>query len=148
MLAVALSLQILVSGGLALPPGALPAWAHPEAPSLAALRVHAVAPSDAGNPACLAEFCQPRVAIPGRDASFDTKGKRTELALAAIDRLRLGALSDVARAANAAGVRVDYVPPQIDSWSGGRAGGLGRLAVGLRWRLDAWHGPVWAGAAR
>ncbi len=148
MLAVALALQILLSGGLELPPGELPGWARPEAPALAVLRVHAVAPPDSGNPACRAEFCQPRVAIPGRDASFDTKGKRTELALAAIDRLRLGALSDVARAASVAGVRVDYVPPQLDAWSGGRGGGLGRLAVGLRWRLDAWHGPVWPDAAR
>ncbi|HQR30399.1 MAG TPA: hypothetical protein PLL32_08310, partial [Anaeromyxobacteraceae bacterium] len=120
MLAVALALQILLSGGLELPPGELPGWARPEAPALAVLRVHAVAPPDSGNPACRAEFCQPRVAIPGRDASFDTKGKRTELALAAIDRLLLVSLSDVPRAASLARVPVDYVPPHLDAWSGGR----------------------------
>ena len=148
MLVAALALQLLLSGGLGHLPGEVPGWAQPGLPDLAVVRVLAVAPSDGGNPACRAEFCQPRVSIPGRDTSFDTKGKRTELALAAIDRLQLGAVSTVARAVNTAGVRVDYVPPQIDAWSGGRGGGFGKLAVAVRWRLDAWHGPVWAGAAR
>jgi hypothetical protein len=64
------------------------------------------------------------------------------MALAAPDRLQHGPLSVLARAANTAGVRVDYLPPQLDSMSSGR-GGFGKLAVGVRWRLDAFHGPVW-----
>jgi hypothetical protein len=110
------------------------------APPVAELR--AESPSHGDNPACRAEFCQPRVSIPGKDPAFDGRGKRTEMALAAIDRLRLGAVSTVARAANTAGFRVDYRPPILDTLSTGR-GGFGKLDVGLRWRLDAFHGPVW-----
>ena len=148
MVLAALALQLVIGGGQGHAAGELPAWAHPGPPAQPVAMLVAQGPTGGDNPACRGEFCQPRVSIPGRDASFDTKGKRTELALAAIDRLQLGAVSTVARAVNTAGVRVDYVPPQIDAWSGGRGGGFGKLAVAVRWRLDAWHGPVWAGAAR
>jgi hypothetical protein len=138
----AMALQILIGAGFGHVPGEIPGWARPEALSTPVAQIRAEARSGDDNPACRAEFCQPRVSIPGREQGFDTRGKRTELALAAIDRLRLGPVSSVARAANTAGVRVDYQPPQLDSQSSGR-GGFGKLNVGLRWRLDAWGEPVW-----
>jgi len=148
MVLAAFALQLVFGGGLGHARGDLPAWAQPGPPAPPVALLVAQGPSGADNPACRAEFCQPRVSIPGQEPRFDTRGKRTEMALAAIDRLQLGAISSLARAANTAGVRVDYVPPQLDAWSGGRGGGLGKLAVAVRWRLDAWHGPVWTGLAR
>lgn len=147
MLLAALAMHLVIGGGVGHAPGELPGWAHPE-PRLAPVAgLWAEGPSEDTNPACRAEFCQPRVSIPGREVQFDTRGKRTEMALSVIDRLQLGTVSTVARAANTAGVRVDYLPPRFDTGSNGR-GGFGKLSVGFRWRLDAWHGPVWAGASR
>jgi len=147
MVFAALALQLAIGGGLGFAAGEVPGWARPEPPLSPVAALHAVAPAEAENPACRAEFCQPRVSIPGREPQFDSRGKRTELALAALDRLQVGTVSSLARAANTAGLRVDYLPSQLDGSNGGR-GGFGKLSVGLRWRLDAWHGPVWAGAAR
>jgi hypothetical protein len=142
MVLAALALQFVFGSGLGHATGDLPAWAHPGPPASPVAMLVAQGPAGTDNPACRAEFCQPRVAIPGQEVRFDTRGKRTEMALAALDRLQLGTLSTLARAANTAGVRVDYLPPQLDSLSAGR-GGFGKLAVGVRWRLDAFHGPVW-----
>jgi hypothetical protein len=147
MLFAALALRLLIGGGLGHAAGEVPEWAQPEPPSPPVATLRAEAPRGADNPACRAEFCQPRVSIPGQEPRFDSRGKRTEMALAAVDRLRLGVVSSLARAANTAGVRVDYLPSQLDNSDGGR-GGFGKLVVGVRWRLDAWHGPVWAGSAR
>jgi hypothetical protein len=145
MVLAAMALHLVIGAGLGHAAGEVPGWARAELllPPVAGLRAEAPARSD--NPACRAEFCQPRVSIPGSEPRFDARGKRTEIALAALDRLQAGPLSTVARAANRAGVRVDYLPPQLDT--AGR-GGLGKLSVGFQWRLDAWHGPIWAGAAR
>jgi hypothetical protein len=147
MLLAALAMHLAIGGGVGHAPGELPGWARPDAPLPPVASLRAERPSEDTNPACRAEFCQPRVSIPGREVQFDTRGKRTEMALAAIDRLQLGTVSTVARAANTAGVRVDYLPSQLDSGSNGR-GGFGKLAVGFRWRLDAWNGPVWSAASR
>ena len=57
-------------------------------------------------------------------------------------------MSSIARVVNATGVQVDYRPPQLEAATGGRGGGLGKLNVGIRWRLDAWSGPVWLGLTR
>jgi hypothetical protein len=147
MLLAALAIHLVIGAGIGHAPGELPGWAHPDAPLPPVASLRAERPSDDTNPACRAEFCQPRVSIPGQEVQFDTRGKRTEMALSAIDRLQLGTVSTVARAANTAGVRVDYLPSQLDSGSNGR-GGFGKLAVGFRWRLDAWNGPVWSAASR
>ncbi len=149
MLLAAMSLQIVIGAGFGQAPGEIPAWAHPGSPAapVAQLQAEGGSRGESENPACRAEFCQPRVSIPGREQGFDTRGRRTELALAAIDGLRLGAVSSIARAANSSGIQVDYRPPQLDSQSAGR-GGFGKLGVGVRWRLDAWNWPVWLGAAR
>jgi hypothetical protein len=141
------ALQIVIGAGLGHAAGEIPAWAQPGSPAAAIAQLRGEARSGGDNPACRAEFCQPRVSIPGREQEFDTRGKRTELALAFIDRLQIGAVSGIARAVNTSGVRVDYQPPQLDSGSNGR-GGYGKLNVGVRWRLDAWSGPVWLGASR
>ena len=147
MVFAVIAIQMVIGAGLAQAPGEIPIWAQPDSPSSPVAQLQAESSGGGENPACRAEFCQPRVSIPGREQEFDTRGKRTELALAAVDGLRIGMVSTVARAVNTAGLLIDYRPPQLDSASNGR-GGFGRLNVGLRWRLDAWNGPVWLGAAR
>jgi hypothetical protein len=142
MFFAAMALQVVIGAGFGQVPGEIPDWARPETPVIQAAQIQAEARAGSDSPACRAEFCQPRVSIPGREQPLDTRG---ELALAAIDRLNIGAVSTMARAANTSGIQVDYQPPQLDS--SGR-GGLGKLNVGVRWRLDAWSGPVFAGAAR
>ena len=146
MFAVA-ALQMVIGAGLAQAPGEIPVWAQPESPASLVAQFQAEAGGGGENPACRAEFCQPRVSIPGREQEFDTRGKRTELALAAVEGLQLGAVSSIARMANTSGVQVDYQPALLDSQGAGR-GWFGKLNVGVRWRLDAWNGPVWLGAAR
>lgn len=148
MVVAVVALQILIGAGLGHSPGEIPGWAHPESLASPVAQLRAEASGGADNPACRAEFCQPRVSIPGREQAIDTRGKRTELALAAIDGLRIGTVSTIARAINASGVQVDYRPPQLEAATGGRGGGLGKLNVGIRWRLDAWSGPVWLGLGR
>ncbi len=144
MLLAAAAFTLLAGGGLGLARGDLPDWAQASPPDLpvAMLRAQGDRP-EGGVAACLGEYCQPRVSLPGQQPAFDARGKRTELVLAAIDRMRLGALSSIARAAGTAGVRVDWRPPQLGAIGGGGPGGLGKLDVGFRWRLDAWHGPTW-----
>lgn len=147
MVLALVTLQIVIGAGLGHAAGEIPVWAQPGSPDAAIAQFPGESRSGGDNPACRAEFCQPRVSIPGREQEFDTRGKRTELALAFIDRLQIGAISGIARAINTSGVRVDYQPPQLDSGSNER-GGYGKLNVGVRWRLDAWSGPVWLGTGR
>ena len=147
MVFAVIAIQMVIGAGLAQAPGEIPVWAQPESPASLVAQLQAEAGGGGENPACRAEFCQPRVSIPGREPEFDTRGKRTELALATIDGLRIGVISTVARAVNAAGVQIDYQPGLLDSQNAGR-GWFGKLNVGVRWRLDAWNGPVWLGAAR
>ena len=147
MVLAVVALQMVIGAGLAQAPGEIPIWAQPDSPSSSVTHLEAEARGGGENPACRGEFCQPRVSIPGREPEFDTRGRRTELALAAIDGLQIGAVSSIARVANASGVQIDYQPGLLDSQNAGR-GWFGKLNVGVRWRLDAWHLPVWAGAAR
>ena len=147
MVFAVIAIQMVIGAGLAQAPGEIPTWAQPDSPSSSVTHLQAEARGGSENPACRAEFCQPRVSIPGREQEFDTRGKRTELALAAVEGLQLGAVSSIARMANTSGVQVDYQPALLDSQGAGR-GWFGKLNVGVRWRLDAWHLPVWAGATR
>jgi hypothetical protein len=94
------------------------------------------------NPACYDDVCQPRVAVPGVDPKFDIRGKRTEFALAVLDRLNVGPVSSLARAIAMTGVRLDYTPPQIGDTLSARTS-FGSVNVFVRWRLDAFSAPVW-----
>ena len=127
--------------------GKLPDWARPDLLPTSVMELRSEAGATGSSPACIAEFCQPRVAIPGREPEFDTAGKRTELALAVIDGMKIGVVSTIARAIQTAGIQVDYRPAQLESDSNARRG-FGKLNVGVRWRLDAWHGPTWLGPSR
>jgi hypothetical protein len=144
---LALAVLVLVSGG-ARSPLALPDWAgldaFPGRPGLAGTL--AAVPLEAGEPAgpppCIGDVCQPRVSVPGFEPRIDPRGRRTGLLVSALERMDAGFLAVIARSVATAGLRVDYRPPQTEPTVPGRPNN-GRLDVHLRWRLDAWHGPVW-----
>ena len=133
-----------VVGGATRPDGVSLAWAAPGAvrPSRAELLVATANAGGTGSPACFADVCQPRVAVPGHEPRYDSRGRRTELALALLDRLDAEPLAGAARTVAATGLRLDWVPPQMDRAAPGHTG-FGRVTVLVRWRLDAWSGPVW-----
>ena len=139
----AVLLHIALTGSLGHAAGALPDWARPAPPdATVAELLHAEAPSETGNPPCVADTCQPRVAVPGIEPVFDLRGSNGFLLLAA-ERIQFGPLTTVARAVTAAGLRVQYLAPRT-GLPGSPAAGRGAVTVGLRWRLGAWNDPPWA----
>jgi len=140
----ALAVMLLANGG-AQPPLALSAGNGVDlAGRLGALSLVTGVPDEPeAPPACFVDVCQPRVAVPGFEPRFDARSKRTDLAAVALERLDAGMVARVARSIATTGLRLDYAPPQADPAGPGR-GGFGRLNVFVRWRLDAWLGPVWA----
>ncbi|HSN93205.1 MAG TPA: hypothetical protein VLS93_18390 [Anaeromyxobacteraceae bacterium] len=94
-------------------------------------------------PACSGEVCQPIVAVPGFEPRFSIRGKRTELTLRALEKARLEPFATVAFWLAAAGLRLDYTPPQLapGSYPVGYSG-WGRVSIWLRWRIDATGVPV------
>lgn len=89
-----------------------------------------------GAPACAAEVCQPRVAVPGHEPRF--RGGRTDVVLALLSSTPLRPVSALARRMADSNVRVDFSP----NLGGSGDRGWGRLVVTLRWRLDATNAPV------
>ena len=146
MLLATLALPLLIGAGVVHTDGELPSWAVPSPPAAMLVWFRATPPADPGSPWCHRGQCLPRIAIPGRDPVPDAKAQRTDLALAAVDRLQIGAVSSIARLATTTGMRVDFVPRKLDASVAGRGRGFGRIGFGLRWRLDAWHGPSWLAA--
>jgi hypothetical protein len=111
-------------------------------------RVATVAPArnreDGGTPpACVDDVCQPRVSVPGYDPVVSTKGKRTELFLSFLDRIRFEPIASIAWALASTGVRVDYAPPRLEGDLVQGQRGWGRFQVFLKFRIDAANGPVW-----
>jgi hypothetical protein len=150
MSGLALAVLVLVSGG-ARSQLALPDWAGAQALQVqhgldgtlseSALRA-AGAEEPWSPPACIGDTCQPRVSVPGFEQRIDMRGKRTELFVAALERMDAGIVATVARSMAVAGVRLEYRPPQLQQALPGRPG-AGRLELLVRWRLDAWNDPVW-----
>jgi hypothetical protein len=97
----------------------------------------------AGAPPCVADVCQPRVAVPGYEQRISMRGKRTELAVKLLDRARLEPFASAFWFLAATGLRLDYTPPQFDNALDAGRGGWGHAQVLLRWRIDAWNEPVW-----
>lgn len=97
----------------------------------------------AGAPSCVADVCQPRVAVPGFEQHISTRGKRTELAVKLLDRARLEPFASVFWFLAASGLRLDYTPPQFENAVDTGRGGWGHVQLLLRWRIDAWNEPVW-----
>ncbi len=140
-----LATVLLVIQGGAQPAGTeMPGWAAATPPASSLATVRPVGPRPDGGPACIGEVCQGAVSLPGANPSYDGAGRRTELALAVLDRMDLGALSAFARTAAVSGLRVDYRPPQLEALGGGKGGGYGKVKVVLRWRLDAFLVPSFA----
>jgi hypothetical protein len=98
-----------------------------------------------GAPACSGDVCQPRVSVPGFEPRVSMRGRRTDLALALLDRARVEPLATVVWVMAATGLRFDYTPAVFDEGAGLSTGhgGWGHLQVLLRWRLDAESAPVW-----
>jgi hypothetical protein len=141
---VLVALLLVLQGGGRPPLADVPDWATATPPASAIASLRPVGPSQEGGPACIGDVCQGAVSLPGSNPSYDGAGKRTELALALLHRMDLGAVSSIARTVAVSGVRVDYRPPQIDILGGGQGGGYGKVKVVLRWRLDAFLTPDWS----
>jgi hypothetical protein len=135
---------VVIQGGAQPAPPEMPEWAAATPPASVLAGVRPVGPRPDGGPACIGEVCQGAVSLPGANPTYDGAGRRTELALAVIDRMDLGALSSIARTAAVSGLRVDYRPPQLEALGGGKGGGYGKVKVVLRWRLDAFLVPSFA----
>jgi hypothetical protein len=135
---------LAIQGGAQPVPPEMPEWAAATPPASTLHSVRPMGPRPDGGPACIGEVCQGAVSLPGANPSYDGAGRRTELALAVIDRMDLGALSSIARTAAVSGLRVDYRPPQLEALGGGKGGGYGKVKVVLRWRLDAFLVPSFA----
>ncbi|BDG05961.1 hypothetical protein [Anaeromyxobacter oryzae] len=96
-------------------------------------------------PPCLADVCQPRVAVPGFDLRAPVTDKRAEPALRLLDRARLEPLAPLATAGwllAGTGIHLDYTPPQLANPVDAARGGWGHVELLLRWRIDAWNAPV------
>jgi hypothetical protein len=131
-------------------PLALVLGAAPAPSAVGSLLVAGAAPGEAraGAPACAGDVCQPRVAVPGYEPRYTARGKRTELALAFLDRLHAEPLATVAWWVARTGVRLDFTPPQLDPGQHPITGaGWGRFQVLVRWKLDATNAPVFAARA-
>ncbi len=103
----------------------------------------AVAPAPGtGAPACVAEACQPRVAVPGHEPTVEIRGRRTELVLSLLSRLDFEPLTSIAWAIASSGVRLDYAPRSFAGESADARRGWGQLQVWLKFRLDAENAPV------
>lgn len=97
-----------------------------------------------GPPACSADVCQPRVAVPGFEPQVSMRGRRTELVLMVLDRARVEPLATIVWTMAATGLRLDYTPATFDQAGVSYGhGGWGHLQVLVRWRIDALNAPVW-----
>jgi hypothetical protein len=141
---VAVAVLLVLQGGAQPARSDMPEWAAALPPPSVVASLRPVGPARDGGPACIADVCQGAVSLPGSAPVYDVAGRRTELALAMLDRMELGAVSSFARTAAITGLRVDYRPPQIEAFGGGRGGGYGKVKVVVRWRLDAFLTPVWS----
>jgi len=83
-------------------------------------------------PICLADVCQPRVALPGRTQSF--ADLRQDLFVTLMARAPLQPVSHLARLIASTNLVLDYRAPHQDPTV---HGGWGKVMVVLRWRLDA-----------
>jgi hypothetical protein len=149
--AVASSLVLLLAAPVSVAagaPGAQPARAAPrldvrlELDPAAVERLDMV-PSRARDPAapeCVAEFCPPRVELPGV-VTPQVRASKTELFVALLDRARLEPAASIAWFFVATGLRVDWTPASVDQ-TYGAAHGWGNLFLRLRFRIDAWNRPA------
>jgi hypothetical protein len=94
-------------------------------------------------PPCIGNTCQPRVSIPvpGFETRIDMRGTGAAVIASTLERANAGVLATVARAMATSGVRLEYQPP-LGQDALPKHSNLGALSVMVRWRLDAWNGPV------
>ena len=130
----------------------LASWARPRVVLAswgldAALTEGALQPVDTGEsgtpPPCIGSSCQPRVSIPvsGFETRIDVRGKGGEFLASTLERMDAGIAATVARAVATAGVRLEFQPKRGDEYVPKRAK-FRQVALMVRWRLDAWSGPM------
>jgi len=130
----------------------LAGWARPQVVLAswgldAALTEGAHRPGGSGEsgapPPCIGSTCQPRVSIPvsGFETRIDVRGKGGEFLASTLERMDAGIAATVARAVATAGVRVEFQPRRGDEVVTNRAK-FRQVALMVRWRLEAWSGPV------
>jgi hypothetical protein len=96
---------------------------------------------DAGPPACVGDWCQARVDVPGIEISRGRPSK-TELFVALLDRSHVEPIASIAWFFVATGLRFDWTPASMDQSFGATAGGWGNVFVRLRLRIDAFNRPT------
>jgi hypothetical protein len=84
--------------------------------------------------------------VPGYEPVLDTRGRRTELFLALLDRVHFEPIATLAWTIAASGIRLDYRPRGM-TMSAAREDvvahpGWGSFCVWLTFRLDAANNPV------
>jgi hypothetical protein len=79
-------------------------------------------------PLCALDVCQPVVYVSDFAPRWDTRGRRTEVLLALLDRMDLGALSSAARWIVATGIPERAQAVQVN--------------VTMRWRIGAFGAPL------
>ncbi len=89
---------------------------------------------DATPPPRALDVWQPAVDVPGFNRSWDVRGRRSEVLLSVLDRMDMGAISDVARWITTTGLTVDYRVPE-------RAQAV-HVNVAMRWHIDPFGTPL------
>jgi hypothetical protein len=92
-------------------------------------------------PPCIADFCQPRVDVPGFATRLG-RPSRTELAATLLDRTGIEPFATIAWIFVATGLRVDWSPPVYDAGDPAGGRGWGSLFVRLKLRIDPMNHPV------
>jgi hypothetical protein len=135
-----LLLHLAIGGSLGHGAGEVPDWARAENLPGAFVNYRVGAAPEAGMPPCLADVCQPRVAVPGYEPHYDTRNRGNGLIVFASQQKQLGAVASFAGLADTMGLRAQYL---TGGALGSGPGGKSMVTVGLRWRLDAWQTPTW-----
>jgi hypothetical protein len=133
-------LHLAIGGSLGHGAGEMPDWARAENLPGASVNYRVAAATEAGMPPCLADICQPRVAVPGYEPHYDPRNRGNGLIVFASQQKQLGAVASMAGLADTLGLRAQYLQGGA---LGSGPGGKGMVTVGLRWRLDAWQSPTW-----
>jgi hypothetical protein len=87
-------------------------------------------------PPCIADVCQPIVAVPGFEPRFD-RARRSEVFLHVLQRANVEPLASLTWAVISTGLRLEWSPPVFSYGQDVNARGWGTVMLRLRVRMDA-----------